>query len=77
MDSSSQSKKKRQRPEISDANLDIQLENLPVLYANDSLLQATQMTDLNHDDNVETIKVSKYFTMSVSGKRQSVWWEGF
>jgi hypothetical protein len=67
----------RQRPEIFDANLAIQLEKVPALNANDSLLQSTQMTDLNHDDNVETIKVSKYFTMSVSGKRQSLWWDGF
>jgi hypothetical protein len=39
------------------------------------------MTDLNHEDKEgnddETLKVTKYFTMSVSGKKQSLWWKGF
>ncbi len=39
------------------------------------------MTDLDHEDKEEDddkmLKVTKYFTMSVSGKKQSLWWEGF
>ncbi len=39
------------------------------------------MTDLNHEDKEgdddKMLKVTKYFTMSVSGKKQSLWWEGF
>jgi hypothetical protein len=39
------------------------------------------MTYLDHEDKEEdddeTLKVTKYFTMPVSGKKQSLWWEGF
>jgi hypothetical protein len=39
------------------------------------------MTDLDHkdkeEDNDKTLTVTKYFTMPVSGKKQSLWWEGF
>jgi hypothetical protein len=39
------------------------------------------MTDLDHEDkeedNDKMLKVTKYFTMSVSNKKQSLWWEGF
>ncbi len=80
-DGSSQYKKKKQHQEVSDANLANQLKKVPALNANDSLLQATQMTDFNHKDkegdDEETLKVTKYFTMSDSGKKQSLWWEGF
>jgi hypothetical protein len=58
-----------------------QLKKVPALNANDFLLQATQMTDLDHkdkeEDNDKTLAVTKYFTMPVSGKKQSLWWEGF
>ncbi len=58
-----------------------QLKKVPALNANDSLLQVTQMTDLNHEDKEEDddkmLAVTKYFTMPVSGKKQSLWWEGF
>jgi hypothetical protein len=73
--------RKKQHPEISNANLANQLKKLPALNANDSLLQATQVTDLDHKDkdkdNDKTFAVTKYFTMPVSGKKQSLWWEGF
>ncbi len=50
-DGSSQSKKKKLRPEISNADLANQLEKVTALNANDSLLQATQTrTDLDHQD---------------------------
>ncbi len=68
---------KKQRPEMSNANLANQLYKVPALNANDFLLQATQMTDLNHEDKEEdddkTLTVTKYFTMPVSGKKQSLW----
>jgi hypothetical protein len=39
------------------------------------------VTDLDHKDKEEdddkTLAVTKYFTMPVSGKKQSLWWEGF
>jgi hypothetical protein len=73
--------RKKQRPEISNANLANQLKKVPALNANDSLLQATQVTDLDHkdkeEDNDKMLAVTKYFTMPVSGKKQSLWWEGF
>ncbi len=57
------------------------LKKVPALNANDSLLQATQVTDLDQDDKEEDddkmLAVTKYFTMPVSGKKQSSRWEGF
>jgi hypothetical protein len=39
------------------------------------------MTDLDHEDkeedNDKMLAVTKYFTMPVSGKKQSLWLEGF
>jgi hypothetical protein len=73
--------RKKQCPEISNANLANQLKKVLALNADDSLLQATQMTDLDHEDKEEeddeTLKVTKYLTIPVSGKNQSLWWEGF
>ncbi len=67
---------KKQRPEISNANLANQLKKVPALNANDSLLQATQVPDLDHEDKEEdddkTLAVTKYFTVPVSGKKQSL-----
>jgi hypothetical protein len=53
-----------------------QLKKVPALNANDSLLQATQVPDLDHEDKEEdddkTLAVTKYFTVPVSGKKQSL-----
>ncbi len=61
--------RKKQCQEISDANLANQLKKVPALNANDSLLQATQVTDLDHEDkeedNDKMLEVTKYFTMPV------------
>ncbi len=61
--------RKKQHPGISDANLANQLKKVPALNANDSLLRATQVTDLDHEDkeedNDKTLAVTKYFTMPV------------
>jgi hypothetical protein len=45
----------------------------------DSSLQATQAPDLSSNDssNEDGIEVTKYFTMNVTSKRSSPWWEGF
>ncbi len=62
--------KKKQRCDISDANLDAQLKQVSTINANDSLLHAATKEN-------ETKKVTKYFTMLVLGKKSSIWWEGF
>jgi hypothetical protein len=45
----------------------------------DSSLQATQAPDLSSNDSSgeDVVEVTKYFTMDVSLKRSSPWWEGF
>ena len=45
----------------------------------DLSLQATQAPDLSSNDNSDedVIEVTKYFTMDVTLKRSSPWWEGF
>jgi hypothetical protein len=64
------SNKKKQRCDISDANLDAQLKQVSPQNANDSLLRAATK------DN-KTKRVTKYFTMPLVGKKSLVWWEGF
>jgi hypothetical protein len=70
-------KKKKQRCDISDANLDAQLKQVSTKNVNDFLLHANDfLLDVATEDN-KTKRVTKYFTMPVLGKKSSVWWEGF
>ena len=62
--------KKKQRSDISDADLDAQLKQVSTFNANDSLLHAAT------EDN-ESKKAIKYFSMPVLGNKSSKWWEGF
>jgi hypothetical protein len=62
--------KKKQHPEISDAELDKQLKQVRVLNANDSLLQTSQTKTANVDERTPQ-KVTKFFTMPVVGNKQS------
>jgi len=62
--------KKKQRSDISDADLDDQLKQVSTFNANDSILRAATK------DN-ESKKAIKYFTMPVLGRKSSKWWEGF
>ena len=62
--------KKKQRSDISDADLDAQLKQVSTFNANDSLLHAA------NEDN-ESKKAIKYFSMPVLGNKSSKWWEGF
>jgi len=64
------SNKKKQRSDISNADLDAQLKQVSTFNANDSLLRAATK------DN-ESKKAIKYFSMPVLGKKSSRWWEGF
>jgi hypothetical protein len=64
------SNKKKQRSDISDADLDAQLKQVSTFNANDSLLHAAT------EDN-ESKKAIKYYSMPVLGKKSSKWWEGF
>jgi hypothetical protein len=45
----------------------------------DSSLQATQAQDFDNNDGVNKVinEVTKYFTMNVTFKKSSIWWEGF
>ena len=68
-------KKKKQRCDISDANLDAQLKQVSTKNVNDFLLHANDsLLDVATEDN-KTKRVTKYFTMPVIGKKSSVWWE--
>ncbi len=64
--------KKKQRSDISDADLDAQLKQVSTFNANDSHLHAPTA-----DEDNESKKAIKYFTMPVLGKKSSKWWEGF
>ena len=70
------------RPAISDIELEKQLNrvrNASLQNVVDSSLQATQAPDLssNYSSGKDVVEVMKYFTMDVSLKRSSPWWEGF
>ncbi len=53
---------------------DVSLQNVV-----DSSLQATQSTDFDNNDGATEVinEVTKYFTMNVTYKKSSPWWEGF
>jgi hypothetical protein len=76
------SNKKQKRPAISDVNLEKQLNRVrdaSLQNVVDSSLQATHAPDLGSNDssNKDVIEVTNYFTMDVTLKRSSLWWEGF
>jgi hypothetical protein len=71
-----QASKKKQRPDITDAELDAQLKQVSAFNANNSLLQAATI-DKEGDTEEMSKKVTKYFTKPVLGNKSSVWWEGF
>ncbi len=69
--------KKKQRCDVSDADLDAQLTQVSAKNANDSLLHANDSLLHAATKDNESKRVTKYFTMPVLGKKSSVWWEGF
>ena len=71
------SNKKKQRCDISDADLDAQLKQVSPQNANDSLLCANDSLLHAATEDNETKRVTKYFAMPFPGKNSSVWWEGF
>ena len=77
------SKKQQKHPVISDTDLERQLDrvrDVSLQNAVDSSLQATatQAPDEDSNDGAnEVTNVTKYFTMNVTVKKVSAWWEGF
>ena len=76
------SNKKQKRPAISDVNLEKQLNRVRDASLQNvvhSSLQATHAPDLGSNDssNKDVIEVTNYFTMDVTLKRSSPWWERF
>jgi hypothetical protein len=71
-----QTSKKKQHPDITNANLDAQLKQVSAFNANNSLLQAATI-DKEGDTEEMSKKVTKYFTKPIIGNKPSVWWEGF
>jgi hypothetical protein len=68
--------KKKQHPDVTDANLDAQMKQVSAFNANNSLLQAATI-DEKGDTEMMSKKVTKYFTKPILGNKSSVWWEGF
>ena len=72
------SNKKKQRCDISDADLESQLRQVSPQNANDSLLRANDSLLHAATEDNETKRVTKkYFTIPALGNKSSVWWEGF
>jgi len=72
------SNKKKQRCDISDADLESQLRQVSPQNANDSLLRANDSLLHAATEDNETKRVTKkYFTIPFLGNKSSVWWEGF
>ena len=72
------SNKKKQRCDISDADLESQLKQVSPQNANDSLLRANDSLLHAATEDNETKRVTKkYFTMPFLGNKSSVWWEGW
>ncbi len=76
------SNKQQKHPAISDTNLEKQVNwvrDVSLQNVVDSSLQATQSLDFdNNDGTTEVInEVTKYFTMNVTYKKSSQWWEEF
>ncbi len=76
------SNKKQKRPAISDVDLEKQLNwvrDASLQNVVDSSLQATQAPDLgiNDSSDKDVTEVTNYFTMDITLKRSSPWWEGF
>jgi hypothetical protein len=68
--------KKKQRPEISNANLAAHLKQVRVVNTNDSLFRAATK-DKERDTEETPRKVTKYITTPILGKKSSLWWESF
>jgi hypothetical protein len=71
-----QTSKKKQHPDITNANLDARLKQMSAFNAKNSSLQAATI-DKEEDTEEMSKKVTKCFTKPVLGNKSHVWWKGF